>query len=178
MSIQTDLTRIKNAKATIKAYIEGNGLTVPDATLLDGMASMLESIEAGGGKIARGEFTLSENVRNYTVQHNLGVTPNFAVLSYNFSYGTSTQNCGYACFAYSNNQNGVYRSTGNLSATSVSYALTDTTALSNYNMGRFVVMCNRANETAITFGYFDDNNHNMMLKGGQGSYLWFVGVVE
>ena len=49
MSIQTDLTRIKNAKATIKAYIEGNGLTVPDATLLDGMASMLESIEAGGG---------------------------------------------------------------------------------------------------------------------------------
>ena len=49
MSIQTDLTRIKNAKATIKAYIEGNGLTVPDATLLDGMASMLESIQAGGG---------------------------------------------------------------------------------------------------------------------------------
>lgn len=49
MSIQTDLTRIKNAKAVIKAYIEGNGLTVPDATLLDGMAAMLESIEAGGG---------------------------------------------------------------------------------------------------------------------------------
>lgn len=48
MSIQTDLTRIKNAKAAIKAYIEGNGLTVPDATLLDGMASMLSSIEAGG----------------------------------------------------------------------------------------------------------------------------------
>ena len=47
MSIQTDLTRIKNAKAAIKAYIEGKGLTVPDATLLDGMASMLESIEAG-----------------------------------------------------------------------------------------------------------------------------------
>ena len=50
MSIQTDLTRIKNAKAAIKAYIEGNGLTVPDATLLDGMALMLESIEAGGSE--------------------------------------------------------------------------------------------------------------------------------
>ena len=48
MSIQTDLTRIKNAKATIKAYIEGNGLTVPDGTLIDGMAALLESIEAGG----------------------------------------------------------------------------------------------------------------------------------
>ena len=48
MSMQTDLIRIKNAKAAIKAYIEGKGLTVPEGTLLDGMASMLESIEAGG----------------------------------------------------------------------------------------------------------------------------------
>lgn len=49
MSIQTELTRIKNAKAAIKAAIEGKGVTVPDATLLDGMASLIESIEAGGG---------------------------------------------------------------------------------------------------------------------------------
>ena len=49
MSIQTDLTRIKNAKAAIKAAIEGKGVTVPDTTLLDGMAALIESIEAGGG---------------------------------------------------------------------------------------------------------------------------------
>ena len=49
MSIQTELTRITNAKAAIKAAIEGKGVTVPDATLLDGMASLIESIEAGGG---------------------------------------------------------------------------------------------------------------------------------
>ena len=67
MSIQTDLTRIKNAKATIKAYIEGNGLTVPDATLLDGMASMLESIEAGGGvRVEQGSVTFSEEQGSYT----------------------------------------------------------------------------------------------------------------
>ena len=59
MSIQTDLTRIKNAKAAIKAYIEGNGLTVPDATLLDGMASMLESIEAGGGGMKVEVFSMT-----------------------------------------------------------------------------------------------------------------------
>ena len=178
MSVQSEITRIESAKTAIATAIEGKGVAVPEGTKLDGLAALVESIEAGGGKIARGEFTLSEDVRNYTVQHNLGVTPNFAVLSYNFSYGTSTQNRGYACFAYSNGQNGVYRSTGNLSASNASYALTDTTALSNYNSGRFVVMCNRANETAITFGYFDDNNHNLMLKGGNGSYLWIVGVVE
>ena len=68
MSIQTDLTRIKNAKAAIKAYIEGNGLTVPDATLLDGMALMLESIEAGGGGsgtvsgYATGTYTVASDI--------------------------------------------------------------------------------------------------------------------
>lgn len=48
MSIQTELTRIKNAKAAIKTAIEGKGVTVPEGTLLDGMASLIESIEAGG----------------------------------------------------------------------------------------------------------------------------------
>lgn len=35
--------------ASIVAAIEGKGVTVPDGTLLDGMASLIESIEAGGG---------------------------------------------------------------------------------------------------------------------------------
>ena len=50
MSIQTELTRITNAKAAIKTAVEGKGVTVPDGTLLDGMASLIESIEAGGGE--------------------------------------------------------------------------------------------------------------------------------
>lgn len=49
MSIQTELTRITNAKAAIKAAIEGKGVTVPDGTLLDGMAALIDGIEAGGG---------------------------------------------------------------------------------------------------------------------------------
>ena len=49
MSIQTELTRITNAKAAIKTAIEGKGVTVPDTTLLGGMAALIESIEAGGG---------------------------------------------------------------------------------------------------------------------------------
>ena len=83
MSIQTDLTRIKNAKAAIKAYIEGKGLTVPDATLLDGMASMLESIEAGGGSgnFATGTFTTTDDITsNVVINHNLGVKPKFIIV--------------------------------------------------------------------------------------------------
>lgn len=61
MSIQTELNRIINAKAAIKTAIEGKGVTVPDGTLLDGMAALIESIEAGGGgsNIVIGEITIA-----------------------------------------------------------------------------------------------------------------------
>lgn len=49
MSIQTELTRIIDAKAAIKAAIEGKGVTVPDGTLLDGMVEAINAIETGGG---------------------------------------------------------------------------------------------------------------------------------
>lgn len=43
MSIQSELTRLTNAKAAIKTAIEGKGVTVPDTTLLDGMAALIEA---------------------------------------------------------------------------------------------------------------------------------------
>ena len=71
MSIQTELTRIINAKAAIKTAIEGKGVTVPDATLLDGMAALIESIEAGGGgNIVAGSFTPTSNMNTFKVNHN------------------------------------------------------------------------------------------------------------
>lgn len=73
MSVQSEITRLQNAKAAIKAAIEGKGVTVPEATLLDGMASLIDSIEAGGGgmkvevfsltpaeEIPRGEYEIGE----------------------------------------------------------------------------------------------------------------------
>lgn len=68
MSIQTELTRITNAKAAIAAAIAGKGVTVPDGTLLDGMASLIESIEAGGGGggtgsgYATGTYTVASDI--------------------------------------------------------------------------------------------------------------------
>ena len=75
MSIQTELTRITNAKAAIKAAIEGKGVTVPAGTLLDGMAALIESIEAGGGDTLFGTYfetgsiiPASDITDNYTIQ--------------------------------------------------------------------------------------------------------------
>lgn len=88
MSIQTELTRITNAKAAIKTAIEGKGVTVPDGTLLDGMAALIESIQAGGdfnSTIVKGSFTLSERTKIphqtyptsdvFIIEHNSGFVP-------------------------------------------------------------------------------------------------------
>ena len=70
MSIQTELTRLTNAKAAIQTAIEGKGITVPSGTLLDGMAALIESIEAGGGS-----FDLSNFLQNITDVISFSFTP-------------------------------------------------------------------------------------------------------
>ena len=49
MSVQSEITRLANAKTALATAIEGKGVTVPEGTKLDGMAALIESIEAGGG---------------------------------------------------------------------------------------------------------------------------------
>lgn len=55
-NIETKIDRIAAAKEAISAAIAGKGVTVPDGTLIDGMAALIESIEAGGGG---GDFDFS-----------------------------------------------------------------------------------------------------------------------
>lgn len=113
MSIQTELTRITNAKAAIKAAIEGKGVTVPDATLLDGMAALIESIQAGSGgfeniQTVTGSFTPESLIDAptqsfpsndaFTVEHNAGFVPR-AAIAYTGTYGTSKLTL-YAAIVY------------------------------------------------------------------------------
>lgn len=66
--------------ASIVAAIEGKGVTVPDGTLLDGMAALIESIGAGGdAKIATGSFTPTADCNYYEITHNLGEKPTLAI---------------------------------------------------------------------------------------------------
>ena len=81
MRIQTELTRIINAKAAIKTAIEGKGITVPDATLLDGMAALIESIEVGGMKVEVFSITPADEIPagEYEIGETTITNPHFCV---------------------------------------------------------------------------------------------------
>lgn len=77
MSIQSEITRLETAKSAIAAAIAGKGVTVPDGTMLDGMAALIEAIQAGGTisgdymgyQVVSGVITFSENVTtSYKIQ--------------------------------------------------------------------------------------------------------------
>lgn len=48
MSISSEITRISNAKTAIAESIANKGVTVPSGTKIDGMATLIDSIETGG----------------------------------------------------------------------------------------------------------------------------------
>ena len=111
MSVQSEITRLANAKTAIATAIEGKGVTVPDGTLLDGMAPLIESIEAGGGNLATGTFTTTDDITsNVVINHNLGVKPKFIIVlcTRNSTYTMSANNwlAFYYLYQYSSEQYG------------------------------------------------------------------------
>lgn len=49
MSVQTEIDRLRAAKAELKTAIEEKGVTVPDTATLDGYGALVAEIRAGGG---------------------------------------------------------------------------------------------------------------------------------
>ena len=49
MSVQSEITRLENAKNSISTAITNKGVTVPSGTKLDGMATLIDSISGVGG---------------------------------------------------------------------------------------------------------------------------------
>ena len=72
--------------ASTVAAVEGKGVTVPSGTLLDGMAALIDAIEAGGGaaKYSYGSFTPSETTaltKAYAIEHNSGFVPDVFIVA-------------------------------------------------------------------------------------------------
>ena len=105
MSIQTELTRITNAKAAIVAAIESKGVTVPEGTKLDALAALIASIEAGGSAsgLVCGEFTMASDNTSFGLEIEKpegfvnGSVPTLAV-AYNKTYTkVESQNSQLKC---------------------------------------------------------------------------------
>ena len=109
MSIQTELTRITNAKAAIKTAIEGKGVTVPAGTLLDSMAALIESIEAGGGggdlEVSCGIITPAAAMESISWNHGLSKPPDFVLIflprGYSFTTYANILRAQYKKYSYS-----------------------------------------------------------------------------
>lgn len=170
MSIQTELTRITNAKAAIKAAIEGKGVTVPDATLLDGMAALIESIQAGGGggglKISIGTYTSAANTAHITVQHTLGVIPTFAVVC--LVYGGSVT--GLLSLFQSELTRVINHAYSNSVEKGEPLTSDASTEAKPYNIKAY-----GADESNISFGI---NTSRYILFASGNTYQWIVGVTE
>lgn len=85
MSIQAQINRISGNISSALAAIADKGVTVPDGSTSDVLAELIASIEAGGGasvfaKVATGTITPSRDLIDLRVDHELGVTPNFALV--------------------------------------------------------------------------------------------------
>ena len=66
MSIATEITRLQNAKASIKSSIEAKGVSVPSSTTLDGYSTLIDSIPSGGGATINGQL-VSKTIQSGSV---------------------------------------------------------------------------------------------------------------
>ena len=167
MSIQTELTRLTNAKAAIQAAIEGKGVTVPDGTLLDGMAALIEAIEAGGGGVIYGTFTLTEATKNITIEHNLGSLPNFAMFV--MKNGTAKNN--NTIFGGGGISNVSYFAFSRTNSDNISIKAS-TTALTKELSTSSSCLIGSLNAHTMDVGVPNDNQIKWLESGKE--YLWLV----
>ena len=156
MSIQTELTRIINAKSAIKTAIEGKGVTVPDGTLLDGMASLIESIEAGGGgagNIAYGTITPVDASSHLEIVHGLGKIPYFF------------------CIVASDMSNSVYSRSSPYGQSFLYVIRKDPGKFDNFYLGRY----QNTNSVNYSSGIIKDNiktGLNYYVALGENNAIW------
>lgn len=165
MSIQSEITRIESAKTAIATAIEGKGVTVPDGTLVDGMAPLIESIETGINATG-GTITVSSDVNNYVLTHGLGEVPKFFVIGMMGNFGELTDKTYILIGAFGFSD---VRSQYRISASSYINApvgVFKEAAITATNDNRQSIV--RANEETITVAY--SGGSHKLIAGA--TYYW------
>ena len=82
MGLDAMKSNVNTANSAVSAALSAlvdKGVDVPDGSNVSGLAELIGMIEAGGAKIASGTFVPNEDIRSFSISHNLGVIPTFAV---------------------------------------------------------------------------------------------------
>lgn len=167
MSIVTEISRIKSAKSAIAAAIAGKGVTVPDGTLLDGMASLIEAIQAGGGSlVSQGTYTTESDCASISVEHGLGVIPTFAVIYSSYDSG----NFGLVFLFHDDSVRHIYAFNSKYKEKGSPLTAAGETSANAYNVKAY-----GANESFISFGI---NTSSYSLFRAGYSYQWMVGAIK
>ena len=92
MSIATDVSRIKGNITAALAAIADKGVTVPDGSTSDALASLIASIEAGGGgyEVSLGLINLAENSTTITFEHGLSKAPDYVSIFLPIGYSENS----------------------------------------------------------------------------------------
>lgn len=183
--------------AVNKIVYAGNSLIdlTDDTVTSDKLAEGITAHDKSGNKIigsmsgsrpiyaVSGSFTLTEDTKRIVVEHNLGVVPNFAVIHYDFSYSSGTvQNRPIISVACNGKATGVYWRVGPYNSTeayfgTMNYDLTSTKRPNIYDYASYIAICSNANESTITFGYFDEKKFSNFYLGASIPWYWIVGVI-
>lgn len=144
MSIATDVSRIKGNITAALAAIADKGVTVPDGSTSDALASLIASIEAGGGAgIATGSFTnISSNRDGVTITHGLGAIPKIVIILWDDISSDSVKSTSLYIggFAY---QDGEFNDSVKMLSVNLAYAKTYTKFL----------YCSKMNDVAYYNGF-------------------------
>lgn len=84
MSIQTEINRISNNISSALSAIADKGVAVPSGSksgALAGLIAKINGIPAAISKFAYGTYTPTSNITDVTITHDLGVEPDFFILT-------------------------------------------------------------------------------------------------
>jgi hypothetical protein len=183
-NLETEKTNITNA---LTALAE-KGVTVPAGANSGNLAGLIAAIEAGGGLVASGSFTVNDYISEVDVQHNLGVIPNlFLVVSNDVVYSSSYYVIkGIAAYVYipevatscvTSLQ--YFDKSGGISwvaPNTVSTLITDTAILTAAAKRKAPYVFGVNTQKCTLSGYYSSSSSDRKFSPG-ATYTWVVGKV-
>lgn len=105
MSIATEISRLQTAKGDLKTSIEAKGVTVPDATKIDGYAALVDQIQTGSGLPATLEIEATTVRTSPNTTENVASNDNIRILGSDMNKYTIAQwNAMYVAAGYDRTQ--------------------------------------------------------------------------